>query len=247
MNKLKPLNTTYRYRAVQDALRQYILENHLHPGDRLPSEMELAAQLNVSRNPIREAIKGLEALGLVEVRVGLGVFVRAASIDDILTNVAYSLAVDGRSVAELYEIRQRLELSYAREAVKQLTDETLAQIEQQVAEMERLHHAGQDYHEPDLALHRLLFQQVGNATLLKLFDVFAGIYSSTRHLFEDEPPTAKADDIQNHRDLLEALRQRDPDLVVERLKRTYTPLAHLTDGTPPKTSEAPEMNRSTLP
>lgn len=227
MKKLKPLNTTYRYRAVQDALRQYIIENRLQPGDRLPSENELAAQLNVSRNPIREAIKGLEALGLVEVRVGLGVFVKAASIDDILTNFAYSLLFDGRSVVELYEIRQRLELSYAREAVKQLTDETLAEIEQQVDEMERLHRNGQDYHLPDLALHRLLFQNVGNATLLKLFDIFATLYISTRHMFDAESPTMKADDIQAHKDLLQALRQRDPDRVVERLKRTYTPLPHL--------------------
>jgi DNA-binding FadR family transcriptional regulator len=227
MNTLKPLNTTYRYRAVQDALRQYIIENRLQPGDRLPSENELAAQLNVSRNPIREAIKGLEALGLVEVRVGLGVFVKAASIDDILNNFAYTLLFDGRSVAELYDIRQRLELSYAREAVEQLSNDTLAEIEQQVAEMERLHRRGEDYHLPDLALHRLLFRHVGNATLLKLFDIFASLYVSTRHLFDDEPLTSKDDDIQKHKDLLEALRQCNPDLVIERLKDSYTPLYYL--------------------
>lgn len=227
MKKLKPLNTVYRYRAVQDALRDYIMSNRLQPGDRLPSEMDLANQLGVSRNPVREAIKGLEALGLVEVRVGSGVFVKGASMDDILTNFAFNLLFDGRSVAELYEIRQRLELSYAQDAVQHLTDETLDEMEQLAAEMENLHHSGNDYHLSDLALHRRLFEPVGNATLLKLFDIFGNIYANTRHLFEAEPITEKEDDIQKHKDLLDALRQRDAALVIERLRQTYTPLPQL--------------------
>jgi DNA-binding FadR family transcriptional regulator len=235
MKQLKPLDTTYRYRAVQDALRNFIIENHLQPGDRLPSEMELAAQLGVSRNPIREAIKGLEALGLVEVRVGLGAFVKAASMDDILTNFAYNLLFDGRSVAELYEIRQRLELSYAREAVEGISDAALAEMEGLVGEMEQLQRAGKDYHLSDVALHKKLFEPVGNATLLKLFDIFDTLYTNTRHLFESEPATSKEEDIRKHKELMDALRQRDADLVVERLKNTYTPLPHLTvtaDSTP---------------
>ena len=111
LKKLKPLDTTVRYRAVQDELRSYIIDNQMQPGDRLPSETALAGRLGVSRNVVREAIKGLEALGLVEVRVGLGVFVKAADLDDFLTNFAYGLLFDGQSVLELYEIRQRLELS----------------------------------------------------------------------------------------------------------------------------------------
>ena len=143
MKKLKRLNTTSRYRAVQDTLRAYILDNQLQPGERLPSEAELVASLGVSRNPIREAIKGLEALGLVEVRVGLGVYVKAATLDDILTNFAYSLIYDGQSVADLYEIRQRLELSYVREAMRQLTDENLAEIAKVIKE-DHVHHGGID-------------------------------------------------------------------------------------------------------
>jgi DNA-binding FadR family transcriptional regulator len=240
MKKLKPLDTTTRYRAVQDALRDYIIDNKLQPGDRLPSENELASSLGVSRNPIREAIKGLEALGLVEVRVGLGVFVKAASLDDILTNFAYSLLFDGQSVVELYEIRQRLELSYACEAVRQITDERLDEIQQHLDEMARLYQQGQDTIMPDLALHRALFGGVANTTLLKLFDIFATIYSNTRHLFQAEPRVDVADNLEKHRALLEAVRQRDEELVVKRLMDTYTRLPDLgvesrreTDGVNP--------------
>jgi DNA-binding FadR family transcriptional regulator len=232
MKKLKPLNTTSRYRAVQDTLRAYILDNQLQPGERLPSEAELAAALGVSRNPIREAIKGLEALGLVEVRVGLGIYVKAATLDDILTNFAYSLLFDGQSVADLYEIRQRLELSYVREAVRQLTDENLAEMERLLGEMQRESAAGHDFIMQDLALHRALFHNVGNATLLKMFDIFSAIYANTRHLFQALTPEVVADDLENHKALLEALRQRDENLAFARLQDTYTRLPDLVAGTP---------------
>ena len=227
VKKLKPLNTISGYRAVQDAVRAYIIENRLQPGDRLPSETELAASLGVSRNPVREAIKGLEALGLVEVRVGLGIYVKAATLDDILTNFAYSFLFDGQGVLELYEIRQHLELVYVREAVNQLTDESLHEMENLFDEMERHFEEGADFIMPDLALHRVLFRSVGNATLIKLFDIFAAIYANTRHLFQAQPRDVMADDLQKHKILLEALRQRDANLVVERLRDTYTQLPNL--------------------
>lgn len=243
MKKLKPLNTTSRYRAVQDTLRAYILDNQLQPGDRLPSEAELAASLGVSRNPIREAIKGLEALGLVEVRVGLGIFVKAATLDDILTNFAYSLLFDGQSVADLYEIRQRLELSYVREAVRQLTDENLAEMERLLAEMQRQFAADKDFIMQDLALHRVLFRNVGNATLLKLFDIFSAIYANTRHLFQAQTRDIIADDLENHKALLAALRRRDEDEVFACLQDTYTSLPDPVVHTPTAKVMAEEKYR----
>ncbi len=227
MKNLKPLDTTTRYRAVQDTLRSYIIDNQMQPGERLPSETDLAGRLGVSRNVVREAIKGLEALGLVEVRVGLGVFVKAANLDDFLTNFAYNLLFDGQSVVELYEIRQRLELSYVREAARQLSAESLAEMERLFAEMEAHFKAGEEFILEDLTLHRTLFHNVGNGTLLKLFDIFGTIYAGTRHMFRALPKIVIADDLNNHRLLLDALRTRDEDLAFQRLQATFTPLPDL--------------------
>jgi DNA-binding FadR family transcriptional regulator len=224
MKNLKPLDTTTRYRAVQDTLRKYIIENQMQPGERLPSETELATRLGVSRNVVREAIKGLEALGLVEVRVGLGVFVKAANLDDFLTNFAYNLLFDGQSVMELYEIRQRLELSYVREATRTLSDESLAEMERLFAEMEAHFRADEAFIIEDLTLHSTLFHNVGNGTLLKLFDIFGAIYANTRHLFRDQPRDVIVADLNNHRLLLDALRARDEELAAQRLEATFDPL-----------------------
>jgi DNA-binding FadR family transcriptional regulator len=130
-------------------------------------------------------------------------------------------------VVELYEIRQRLELSYVREAMQQLSDDNLSEMERLLIEMEQQFREGKDFILEDLALHRTLFHNVGNGTLLKLFDIFGTIYANTRHLFRAQPRDVMADDLNNHRLLLEALRQRDEELVVQRLQATYTALPDL--------------------
>lgn len=224
LRKLKPLETTARYRAVQDELRAYIIENRLQPGDKLPSENGLAQRMGVSRNVVREAVKSLEALGLVEVRVGLGVFVKAADLDDFLSTFAHGLFFDKHSAVELYEIRRRLEVSYAREAVRHLTPENLAEMERLFAEMEQQFSEDKEFILQDLALHRTLFDNIGNGTLLKLFDIFGTIYTNTRHFFREQPRDVIADDLNNHKLLLEALHQRDEELVLQRLQATFTDL-----------------------
>ena len=63
------------YEVLQQKIKNYIIQNSLKPGDRLPSETELAQQLGVSRNSVREAVKALEMLDIVETRSGAGLFV----------------------------------------------------------------------------------------------------------------------------------------------------------------------------
>ena len=87
----------------------------------------------------------------------------------------------------MYEIRQRLELSYAREAVRQLSDERLSEMERLLSEMEQHYRQGKDFILQDLALHRTLFGSVGNATLLKLFYVFpVDSFSEVEYMMLDQ-------------------------------------------------------------
>ena len=80
--------------SVRESLRRHIDENRLEAGDPLPPEGDLAQQLGVSRNSVREAIKALESLGVLEMRRGVGVFVKAFSFEPLLENLTYGL---GRS------------------------------------------------------------------------------------------------------------------------------------------------------
>jgi len=92
MKEIKPLaRPPLLHVSVQESLKSYIDDNALAPGAPLPPENDLAQQLGVSRNSVREAIKALESLGILETRRGIGVFVKAFSFEPLLANLAYGL------------------------------------------------------------------------------------------------------------------------------------------------------------
>src|SRR6266567_958567 len=92
------------YQAVQEEIKSYILKHRLVPGDAIPTEHELAQQLDISRNSVREAVKSLEALGILESRAGSGLYVRSFSFDSILNNLPYGLLFDLKVLMDLVEV-----------------------------------------------------------------------------------------------------------------------------------------------
>jgi len=111
LKSMKPLTRApLLHVSVQESLRAYVHDNGLAPGTLLPAEGELAAQLGVSRNSLREGIKALESLGILETRRGIGVFVKAFSFEPLLANLAYGLGGALREVEEVLEIRRVLEV-----------------------------------------------------------------------------------------------------------------------------------------
>ena len=88
---ISPLRGPLLNQAVQERVKDYITDNHLEPGDPLPAEAQLAADLGVSRGSVREAIKSLESLGIVEVRHGSGIYVRRFNFDSIFNLLSYGV------------------------------------------------------------------------------------------------------------------------------------------------------------
>src|SRR5262245_22019481 len=98
--KRKALKRTPLLYQIQEEIKSYIVDHQLKPGDSLPSESELARQLDISRNSVREAVKSLEVLGIVESRPGSGIFVKAFSFDSIINNLPYGFMLDVTSVLD---------------------------------------------------------------------------------------------------------------------------------------------------
>ena len=84
-------------------IRSYIIRNGLRPGDLLPTELEMSEKLGVSRNVLREAIKSMELMGMVQACPGRGTEVREFSLDSFFQNVLF-FNVGGEATSELYEI-----------------------------------------------------------------------------------------------------------------------------------------------
>ena len=191
--------------TVQEAIRRYILDHRLGGGDALPPEGQLAQELGVSRPSVREAVKALEALGILEARAGVGLFVRAFSFDPILDNLAYSIGQDRDSVAELLYLRKQLEGGAIEDVAERITPSLLRVLRSVVDRMGERAALGQASPEEDRFFHRTLFAGLEQPLLMKLLDVFWAVY---RRLRDQTALAQSADPIrswENHRRIVEAL------------------------------------------
>lgn len=173
LKSIKPLvRAPLLHITVQESLRAYISENGLAPGAALPAESDLASQLNVSRNSLREGIKALESLGVLESRRGIGIFVKAFSFEPLLDNLAYGLGGALRQIEEVIEIRKTLEVGLIAKTVTMITDDDLAELQDVVDRMRVLAERGHPFPAEDQLFHTLLFRCQNNETLARLIDVF---------------------------------------------------------------------------
>jgi DNA-binding FadR family transcriptional regulator len=204
-------------RAIQDYIKHTITDNRMQPGDMLPPEGQIAQDLGVSRGSVREAVKALESLGIVEVRHGNGVFVRAFNFDSFLDLLSYGLVFDHSRIAEVLQIRIWLELAAIGEASKRITPDEIAQIEEVLDCWEGKAAAGEPTSEEDRTFHRLLYSSLGNQSLNALLDNFWLVFHAVpvRSITTDLQPTTT---LRDHRQILAALRQRDAALARQRVQ-----------------------------
>lgn len=167
------------YQAVQDEVKAYIIEHALVPGDALPPETELAEQLGVSRNSVREAVKSLETLGIVEARTGAGLFVRDFSFDPLLENMAYGLMFDLKDLSDILEVRFHIEHSMIDQVVASVTDEQLQQLSKVLDRMRIAIEQGENYTEEDRLFHSILWSNVKNRIAGKVIDVFFKVFAQS--------------------------------------------------------------------
>lgn len=169
-----------RLRALQSDIMDLILERDLDAGDALPTESELSEVLGVGRNTLRESLKVLQALGVIEIRHGFGMFVAPSNFDALADGLTFrgrlSLRHEGLEALQLVDIRQALESGLIGTSIAQVTPEYLVQIEAAVVRMEELAAKGETFPEADAEFHRLLFAPLGNDLLMNLMSIFWKVY-----------------------------------------------------------------------
>jgi len=202
---------------VKDRLLQDIVSGRYPPEARIV-ETSLARELGVSQAPVREALRGLEALGLVEILPFRGARIRRPSISELL---------------EAYAVRFELEALGARLGVPRMTDADLDDLLALGEAMQQAAAAG-DRHEvavTDAAFHARLLHLAGNATLERVWrslEPFSRTYITLVAPGADAHWTADL-----HTAIIEALRARDPERVVAALRDHFDDAgAHLADGWP---------------
>ena len=207
---------------VKDRILQAILDGRYPPGARIV-ETRVARELGTSQAPVREALRDLEALGVVETAAFRGARVRRPSADELL---------------EAFAIRAELESLGARLAIPRLTDEDLENLAGFLARMRRAAALGDPFAEAtaDAAFHSLVVERSGNATLARVWrtlEPFSRTYITIAASGTDRLRIADL-----HEPVLEALRSHDPELTVRVLHQHFRDAAatlgsHWADAGPP--------------
>lgn len=212
--------------SVQEAIRLYILGNHLRAGDLLPPENELARRLGVSRNSVREAVKALQSLGILDSRHGAGVYVRAFTLEPLLAGLSYGLLFDLKELGELLEIRRILEKGLIEDAIAYIPESILTDLHHVIDQMGARAVRSEPFVEEDRRFHQLLFEHLGNATLMRLLDIF---WLAFREASKIDEHIQDLDPVRTHRDhvaIADAVTKRDVAAARDALDQHYAGLAN---------------------
>jgi GntR family transcriptional regulator, transcriptional repressor for pyruvate dehydrogenase complex len=195
-----------------DKIREHIVSGAWGPGDRLPKESELAAQLGLSRNSLREAVRALSQLRVLEVRQGDGTYVSSLEPNLLLESTGFvSHLLLGDTEIELYEVRRILEAAVAALAAGRIDAQEKADLAQSLERMREARNV-EELVEADVAFHAVIAKAAGNAVLTSLLASLATRTMRARLWHGREADGALDETRDEHWRIYEAIVAGDPDL-----------------------------------
>jgi GntR family transcriptional repressor for pyruvate dehydrogenase complex len=163
------------YLEVMNNLEQMIMDESLKIGDKLPSEHVLAQRFGVSRNVLREAIKGLNERGLIDVKPGKGVFVAKPTLKMFIDMFNRLLVLGGISATHLYEIRLPLEVMCAGLAAQRATKVHIERLKELVQQMPKAAENIDDWCDIDIQFHLTISEASANPLIHSILDPLRGL------------------------------------------------------------------------
>jgi DNA-binding GntR family transcriptional regulator len=185
-------------------LREAILEGVFKPGEKLDQE-RIAENLEVSLTPVREALRRLESKGFVELRPHYGAFIANVSREDI---------------QQVYEVRGLLESEIVRQVTSLIPDSVLDELDRSLTEIQAQSDTGDTakHFESDVDFHETIVSHIQNKLFKDVLDALTGRISMVRRFALLQPGPHLAESLEEHRAILEAMRQRNPQQAAELMR-----------------------------
>lgn len=183
--------------VAYDGIKKLISDEEIEPGELL-SENQLAEYFNMSRTPVREALRRLQAEGLVEIRKGIGTFLKPLTAKDI---------------KDIYEVRTAMELMACETSIYQITDEEIQQVRENLEELKKRKQCGEEighmeFSQIDGQFHDLIIQRSNNKYIELLMEqIYFNVERYRRLSFHVSLDLEES--TRQHLDLLQCLEQRD--------------------------------------
>ena len=195
-----------------EKIKAMIVSGELGPGDRLPPEKELSERLGLSRNSMREAVKALEVIRVLDVRRGDGTYVTSLEPHLLLEAISFVVDMhDDDSMLEIFAVRRMLESQATALAATHGGDEEIAQLEQEVAGIDASVTI-EELVEHDLRFHREIVRMAGNAYLASLIEHLSSQTVRARVWRGLTEAGSVERTLSEHRAIADAIARRDPVL-----------------------------------
>ena len=221
--------------AVDEQILNLIREREFRPGNRLPTEAEIAAALSLPRQKVREGLLTLESQGVLRARQGSGRILldrRHHTLPALLgPGIGHSIS----DILDAVAVRQVLEVGFLPSAIEVIDEDALERMAQAIQNMTACVEAGKTFAAEDRAFHNALFSKMDNQLLASLLDKFWDLLATVDldHIRHRE---AAVETIAHHQNILVAVRDRDPDVAQFHMLRHFydsvESLRDLADGGP---------------
>lgn len=195
---------------IANRLLSLIKEKRLRPGDRLPPERELALMMKVSRPSLREALRALQLMNIIENRQGSGNYITSLEPEQLVEHLDIVFALDDSTYRDLFQARRILETGIAEMAALNITDEEVLRMEESLSKATAVIDDADAFLEADMELHTMILQAAGNRVLPVFMQSInkIGVLSRRR---TGEDIEVRRQTVRDHRAIVAALKSRNPE------------------------------------
>jgi len=205
-------------KTVMEQIEKALIDKTLVPGDRLPTENEMCASMGVGKSSIREAIKMLSILGVVETRQGDGTFISSSIGEHCVNPLVYQLLIDDGNNTDIAELRSMFEPAYTILALKKATPEDIKHIihiSESFKEKVRLQ---TQKAEDDLNFHRAILEATHNPLIIRIGLTIIQLFrASITNSMQQIPDRA----VRDHDNILQAFLKKDEKALLNAVYKSF--------------------------
>jgi len=213
-----PIKTDSVSNRVLNKIKEALINGELKPGERLPSETELMSYFNVGKSSVREAVKMLQALGVVETRQGDGTFIRQEPVSDTANSLVFQLILEQGTSKELLDFRVMFEIAYTIMAMRNATPEDIKEIERTISNLEYSIIKGAQKAEDDLAFHLAILKSTHNNYVILVGETILQLFkASIKVSMKNIPETA----VKDHKKIFKAFCDRDEEKLKKAILESF--------------------------
>jgi GntR family transcriptional repressor for pyruvate dehydrogenase complex len=215
---LKPVANGSVSKIVMERIKEGLIKKELIPGDKLPTEAELCKGMGIGKSSVREALKMLEVMGVVESRHGDGYYISSSVPENSINPLVYQLLLDQGNNLDILELRSMFEPAYALMAMKKATDSEILNLVSICENFEKKVADGNQNADDDLRFHIAILHITDNPFVIRIgLTIMQLFHASISKSMQRIPERA----VKDHRNILDAFIKKDEKKLLDAVNSSF--------------------------